>query len=66
MPPQATSFIVRTAAGAAIRTFADSDLALRFARENRVAYPGIRVESETTTITTRRLWTDRQAELRVA
>lgn len=61
-----TTFVVRTAVGAPIRTFADADLALRFARNNRDSYPGIHVESETVSIITRRLWTDRMGERKAA
>lgn len=58
------NFVVRTAAGRAIYTSPDSDLALRFARKNRATYPGIYVESERVTVTTKRIWTDRKAEAR--
>lgn len=60
-----TSFIVRTAAGAPIRTFAEHDRAVRFAREHRHDYPGLSVQSETTVVSTRTLWTDRQSGARL-
>lgn len=56
-----TTFIVRTAAGRAICTFEDGSRAARFAREHRLDFPGLYVESETTSVLTRRLWTDRQS-----
>lgn len=60
-----TEFIVRTAAGRAVLTSSDADLALKFARDKRGVYPGLTVDSETTTVIKRRLWTDRRAGARL-
>lgn len=61
-----TDFVVKTAAGVVIQTSDCSDLALKFARENRDNWPGLYVESVQTVTTTRRLWTDRASMGRAA
>jgi hypothetical protein len=67
---QSVEFAAKTAAGVTIQTFGQdcADRALSFVRSqaNREKYPGLYLESIQTTVTTRRLWTDRASERRAA
>lgn len=59
---QTTDFRAVSSAGVVIATFSEHRLALKWAYANRDLWPGMGIESVTTTVTTRRLWTDRSGE----